>query len=246
MGLDTLNIELPGGNGNNKGGAYKGIVPGNYIAKINKFELWKRDYYKPEENAMFLVLKLETLKPSDDFEGYPIDDNNPEGPKYEGLIGNVKTSTFAFKDGFNTRINAHITRDEEILKALLGFCTELDCVQWFRDAHGKYDTIEEWVDAFNTAKPFEGKYLEFCVAGEQYVSREGKNKTTLHLPKLEKVDGVWNLPYKSLVSQKPLIQYNEETHFKKPYSEPVENFKGSDADVDIKPIDLDLEGFDIL
>lgn len=245
MGLDTLNIELPGSGNNNKGGGYKGIVPGNYIAKIHKFELWDQKW-KPEENALFLALKLETLKPSNDFEGYPIDENDPASPTYEGLVGTVKTSSFAFKNGVDTRRNVSLDRDEEILKALLGFCTELDCVQWFRDAHGKYDTIHEWVDAFNEAKPFEGKYLEFCIAGDEYIGKDGKVKTTLLLPRLKKINDVWHLPYKSLISQKPLLEYNEADHLRKANNAPVTDFKGSDTDIDIKPTDIDLEGFDLL
>jgi hypothetical protein len=248
MGLDTLNIELPGaGKNNEKAGAFKGIVPGNYIARINKFELWQQNW-KPEENALFLVLKLETLKPSKDFEGYPIDENDPNGPKYDGLIGNVKSSTFAFKNGFNTRTNSDVDRDEEILKAILAFCIELDCVQWFRDAHGKYDTIQEWVDAFNADMPYKDKYLDFCIAGDEYINKEGKMRTTLYLPKPQKIDNQWQIPYKALTSQKPLLQFDEATHFKRAQNEPVEGFKADDTivDVDIKPLDLDLEGFDIL
>jgi hypothetical protein len=250
MGLSTLDIQLPGsGSGNGNSGAYKGINPGNYKAKINKVELWDRPW-KPEENALFLVLNLETTKPSEDFEGYPIDDQNPDGPKHEGLVGNVRTSTYAFKDGMNTRTGKPVSRDREILTALLGLCTEMRIEDWFRGANGKYDTIGEWIAAFNEEKPYEGKYLEFCIAAEEYLAKDGKVKKILYLPKAEKINEVWNLPYKSLTSDKKLLQYNEGLHFKKVVAKPVEEFKAEDVDVDvdIKPFDVDIDdvdGFDM-
>jgi len=102
MSLSTNDIVVPGMD-NNKGSGkeYKGIRPGNWKAKINKFELWE-EHWRPD-NGLFLVMKMETTKPSADFEGYPVDENDPDGPKYEGYIGNVKYSTYAYKKRFDAR-----------------------------------------------------------------------------------------------------------------------------------------------
>lgn len=250
-----LGIDIPSGNG----GVYKGINPGNYKAKINKLELWARDFWKPEENALFFILKMETTKPSPDFVGYPIDENDPDGPKHEGLVGNVKYSTYAYKDGFNTRTNKEETRDSKILKDLLSLCMELGIVDWFKKYNNKLVTIDEWIEKFNEEKPAEGKYLEVCIAAEEYVAKDGKTKKTLYLPKSVFVDaeGIWYNPYKGLLNtKKHVIQYDENKHWKKVNPEPVEGFKPEDVDIDnISPADIsvdidftqseDLKDFDI-
>ena len=75
------------------------------------------------------------------------------------------------------------------------------------------------------------------------------NRYILYLPKAEKINEAWNLPYKSLTSDKKLLQYNEGLHFKKVVPKPVEEFKAEDVDidVDIKPFDVDInvDGFDM-
>jgi len=129
---------------------------------------------------------------------------------------------------------------------LLGFCSELGIEDWFRGANGKYDTIEDWIAAFNADKPFDGKYLEFCIGAEEYLSKEGKVKKILYLPKAEKVNDAWHLPYKSLTSDKKLLAFNEEAHFKKVAPKPVEEFKAEEVtDADVMPFDVDVDGFDM-
>lgn len=240
MGLSTLDIQLPGsGEGNGEG--YKGISPGVHKARIIKVELWERPW-KKEENALFLVLKLDTVKPNEDFVGYPIDDNNPDGEKFEGYAGNVKTNVYAYKDGMNPRTGKEIFRDREILMAILGICTELGIENWFRAANNKYETIEQWVEAFNNDKPYAGRYMEFCIAAEEYIGKDGKTRKTLFLPKLEKVNNEWHVPYRSLTSTKKLIQYREADHFKKATPKPVTEFSSSesiDLDFDLSPGELD-------
>jgi hypothetical protein len=260
MGLSTLDITIPGSgsnNSNNNGGGYKGLNPGNYKVKVHRFELWDQPF-APEEKGLFLVMKMESAKPSPDFEGYPVDENNPDGPKYEGLIGNVRTSAFAFKDGYNAKKNVPVVRDRAILEELLRLCTEFDCVQWFKDAHGKYGTIHEWVDAFNEAAPFKDKYLEVCIAVKEYMGKDGKVKRPLAIAPYEKVDGKYHNGYKALTSQKTVVKFDADKHWKKVNPEPVSEFKADDQpddaafesitkfdkDGDEMPFDLDA-GFDI-
>jgi hypothetical protein len=239
-----LGIDIPSGNGT--GGVYKGINPGNYKAKINKLELWARDYYKPEESALFLVLKMETTKPSPDFVGYPIDENNPDGPKHDGLVGNIKYSTYAYKDGFNTRTNQQETRDSKILKDLLSLCMELGIVDWFKKYNNNLSTIEEWIEKFNQDKPAEGKYLEVCIAAEEYIAKDGKVKKTLYFPKSVQLDDVWYNPYKGLLNtKKHVIQYDENKHWKKATPAVVEGFKPEDIDIEevqaIQAVDVEVD-----
>jgi len=241
-----LGIEIPSGNGTS--GVYKGINPGNYKAKINKLELWARDYYKPEENALFFILKMETVKPSPEFEGYPIDQNDPEGPKHEGLVGNVKYSSYAYKDGFNTKTNTEEKRDAKILKDLLSLCMELGIVDWFKKYNNNLPTIEDWIEKFNEEKPAEGIYLDVCIGGEEYVSKDGTVKKTLYFVKSEFINDVWYNPYKGLLNaKKRIVKYDELRHFKKANITEQKKFDTADVNLDVeKPeVEIDLSDFDL-
>ena len=238
MGL-SIDIKIPSTGDAGKGGPYKGIVPGNYKAKINKFMLWD-EYWKPD-NGLFLVMSMETTKPTPDFEGYPIDSNDPDGPKHEGLVGNVKYSTYPYKTKYDTRKGKEVQRDIAILEDLFYLCVELDCVEWFKAAQGKYPTIEEWIEAFNNDMPYKDKYLEVCIAGEQYFDKEGKLKTSLHFAKYEKDGTKYINAYKALSSTKKIVQYNEAKHFKKKEATPVEEFQAPQ----VEPEQIDVSGFDL-
>ena len=258
MALSTNDIVVPGmDNNNTKKNEYKGIVPGNWKAKINKFELWT-EHWKPD-NGLFLVMRMETAKPSPDFEGYPIDENDPDGPKHEGYTGAVKFSTWAAKDKYDARKGKMLTRDAYLLEDLLRLCVQLECVDWFKAAHNKYETIEEWVEAFNNDAPFKDKYLNVCIGGEQYVQKQsGKVKTGLHFVKYEKVDGTYYNAFGNASRKGNIVEYDEEKHYKKVAQEEVDSFDITAVDdaelpdtttldditVNDLPFDLD-PGFDL-
>lgn len=245
MGL-SINIDYPNTGGSNKG-PYKGIVPGNYEVKINKVELWE-EYWKPD-NGLFLVFKMETKKPSPDFEGYPIDQDNPDGPKHEGLVGNVYFSTYPYKTKYVAYKGKTVERDIAILEDLFRMCVELDCVDWLKEAQGKYPTIEEWVAAFNNDMPYKDKYLQVCIRGDQYINKEGKLKTTLSFAKYEKVDGKYINAYAKVGSKKAVVVYDESKHFKKAETEETKDFKPEESDsitdTEIDNLDNDDLPFDV-
>lgn len=244
MGL-SIDIKIPGSGDADKGGGYKGIVPGNYKAKINKFMLW--DEHWRADNGLFLVMSMETTKPNPEFEGYPINAEDPDGPKHEGLVGNVKYSTYAYKTRFDSRKGMELERDKAILEDLMRLCIVLDCIDWFKAAQGKYDTIEEWVEAFNNDMPYKDKYLDLCIAGEQYFNKEGKLKTGLYFAKYEKDGTKYINAYKSLTNPKKIVQYDEAKHFKKVEAPVVDNFDtGSDvAEIEVPEISVDDMPFDV-
>lgn len=253
MGL-SINIDSYNTGSSNKG-PYKGIVPGNYEVKINKVELWE-EYWKPND-GLFLVFKMETRKPSPDFEGYPIDSENPDGPKHEGLVGNVQFSTYAYTTKYVPYKGKTVERDIAMLEDLFRMCVELDCVDWFKEAQGKYPTIQEWVEAFNKDMPYKDKYLKVCIRGDQYINKEGKLRTTLSFAKYEKVNDKYINAFASVNSKKDIILYSEEKHFKKAKTEETSNFQPNndeeisetdiDASIDDMPFDVDDvdTGFDI-
>lgn len=244
MGL-SIDIKIPGGGDSAKGGGYKGIVPGNYKAKINEFMLW--DEHWRSDNGLFIVMRMETAKPNPEFEGYPINSEDPEGPKHDGLVGNVKYSTYAYKTKYDARKGKEVPRDVAILEDMLRLCIELDCVDWFKAAQGKYETSPEWIEAFNNDMPYKDKYLEVCIAGEQYFDKEGKLKTGLHFAKYEKEGTKYINAYKSLTNPKKVVQYNEAIHFKKVEAPVVNNFDTASevAEIEVPEISVDDMPFDV-
>jgi hypothetical protein len=231
MGL-RIDMNIPGVQ-SGSGKVYKGIVPGNHKVRILKFSLpeehWKND------DGLFLEMFMETEKPSPDFEGYPIDKENPDGPKHEGYVGKVRFSSWAYKTKYVPFKAKEVSRNELILEDLLRLCVELECVEWFRNAQDKYATIQEWVEAFNTEMPYKDKWLNVCIRGDQYLDKEGKLRTSLSFAKYEKIDGAYHNAYISANSKKKLLAFDPDKHYKKVEVPEVENF--GDEDVDISNVD---------
>ena len=75
----------------------KTLQPGNVKCKINAVSLEVFEL-KKEEGALQFILSLES-EPIPGFEGFLKDKDDPEGPKYEGQVGNVKASEWAYMDG---------------------------------------------------------------------------------------------------------------------------------------------------
>ena len=103
MGLSTTDL------GTGSGGA-KTIAPGNHVLKINSLEL---EDFRFIESAYHLILHVET-EPIAGFEGFMIDKDDESKGHYEGQIGRVKASQYAFADGL-TKSGVKIQRDRSIL-----------------------------------------------------------------------------------------------------------------------------------
>lgn len=241
MGL-SIEMNIPGAGNSNKS-KYKGIVPGNHKVRILKFIL-SEEYWK-NEDGLFLQMFMETEKPSEDFEGYPIDKENPDGPKHEGYVGKVKFSTWAYRTKYNPYKGKEVPRDEAILEDLLRLCVELECVEWFREAQGKYATSHEWIEAFNADMPYKDKWLNVCIRGDQYLDQEGKLRTNLSFAKYEKVGKTYHNAFVNPNSKKELLKYDESKHFKKVVIDNVDGFKAEDDNTVVDTTDIDTDNLDI-
>ena len=205
----------------------KVIQPGNVTCKINSITLDKVPY---KEGAYSLCLHVETTPLTDGFEGFLLDKDNPDGPRYEGQIGKIRTSEWAYSDG-ETKSGIKVHRDIEIIKALHNISKETGCTQWLDSKDNAYDTIEEFVQGFNTEAPFKGKFVSMCVAGREYMNKAGYLNYDLYLPRAQK--GQLNIQNISSENVK-IMTFNEEQHIKKAKSETVSSFgTGSDFDTDI-------------
>ena len=204
--------------GNGGTGLPKTISPGNKVLKINNIEL---EDFKFIEKAYHLVLHVET-EPIDGFEGFMIDKNDESKGHFKGQIGKIKASQYAYSDG-ETKTGIKIQRDRAILIFLQNFCKTLGINEWMTEQHNKPDTIEAFVKAFNKTAPIKDKYLEFCVAGKEYVGKTGYTNYDLWLPKAEKGKYAFGE-----VEEGKVLVYDEEKHLKKLEIKEVSSFGDDD------------------
>ena len=151
---------------------------------------------------------------------------DPEKGHYAGQIGRIKASQYAFADG-ETKSGIKIQRDRSILIFLQNLCKTLGINDWMVDQNNKHDTIEEFVKAFNETAPYQGKFLEFCVAGKEYVGKTGYTNYDMWLPKSE--NGKYAF---GEVEEGKVLRYDETKHLKKLEVKEVSNF-GDDEDLSI-------------
>ncbi len=227
--LSTKNINVGSGTS-----VAKTFVPGNVKAKINAVTL---EDYKFKEGAKHLLLHIEGEDMGAGFEGFLIDKDNPEGGRFKGQIGRVRASEYAFVTE-ETRFGS-VDRDAEILKAIKSICIALDITKWFDNQDEKHETVEEFVEAFNSDAPFKDKWLNLCLGGREYTNDAGYVNYDLFLPKFRK--GL--VPYESAsVKDSKLIKFEPEQHVKKKETKTVEHF-GEDtvAPVTKKNVSKDFE-----
>ena len=89
MALSTTDLTTESGSG-----MPKTIAPGNHELKINSVRL---DEFRFIEGAYHLLMEMET-KPIEGFEGFMRDRNDESKGRFEGQIGRVKASKYAFAD----------------------------------------------------------------------------------------------------------------------------------------------------
>ena len=213
MALSTTDLGTGGS------GLPKTITPGNHVLKINSIEL---EDFKFIPGAYHLMLHAET-QPIEGFEGFFIDKDDESKGRYEGQIGRIKASQYAFADG-ETKSGIKIQRDRSILIFLQNLSNTLGINDWFRDQDGKHDTVEDFVAAFEKTAPYKDKFLEFCVAGKEYESKSGYTNYDMWLPKAE------NKKYAMAeVEAGKVMTYDESKHLKKLEVKDVKSFGDDDT-----------------
>jgi hypothetical protein len=216
MGISTK--DLGGGSG-----MPKTITPGNHVLKINSVAL---EEYSFIPNAYHLIMNVET-EPIDGFEGFMVDKEDESKGHYAGQIGRVKAGQYAFADG-QTKSGIAVNRDRSIMIFLQNLSNTLGINDWFVNQDNKYDTIEDFVKAFNKEADYKDKYLSFCVAGKEYMSKSGYTNYDMWLPKGEKGKYAFAEPNSS-----KLLTYNEHIHLKKLEVTEVKDFGKDDDDLNI-------------
>jgi len=213
MALSTTDLGTGGS------GMAKTIAPGNHTLKINSIEL---EDFRFIEGAKHLILHVET-EPIEGFEGFWIDKDDESQGRYDGQIGRIKASQYAFADG-ETKSGIKIQRDRSVMIFLQNLCNTLGINEWFRNQDGKHETIEDFFHAFNKSAEFRGKFLEFCVAGKEYEGKTGYTNYDMWLPKAENK----KYAYGELEAGK-VIAYDEAKHLKKLETKEVKSFGEDDG-----------------
>ena len=104
------------------------------------------------------------------------------------------------------------------------------------EQHNQHETIEDFVKAFNDTAPYKDKYLEYCVAGKEYVGKTGYTNYDMWLPKAQ--NGRYAF---GDVDNGKVILYNEEVHLKKLENKPIESFGDDEFSKSKEPSDFSLD-----
>ena len=182
------------------------IGPGNQVVKINSITFDVTPY---AADAFNIMLHVESEPMEGEFQGFLLDPNNPNSPRYEGQVGRVRFSQYAYKDTILPNGN-EISRDTEVMKAMIflseqiGKRTELDAIQ--------ANTIEDFMVKCNVV--LSGPtYMNVCLGTREWENKEGYVNNDLYLPKMSKA----GIPLEALgVENSRLIKYNvsDKNHYR--------------------------------
>jgi hypothetical protein len=182
-----------------------------------------RPSFLAKDNGFKIILNLET-KEEDGFVGYAIDKDDASKGNHKGLVGRVQHGQWPFKDGVSKFNNKPYTSEEGGLRFLRGICDALGAkaVTWFESVDGVYSTMEEFVEGMNNSGIFNDVYLNWCIAGQEYMKPNGYTGVRLYLPKLDKHKVAFE---REDVANSAIMVYNPDLHFQKAVvqTEPVDS-----------------------
>ncbi len=230
MSISTTNIPKTG----NK--VSKTLEPGNVTCKINSVSLRPFTY---KEGGLEIVLNLESKDMGEGFEGFYIDNTNHSLGRHKGQVGRVKSSRWAYSDS-TTPNGIAIKRDTEMMKFMESLCSAIGPVasQWLVDQDNKHETIESLFERFEKDKPFKDVYFNWCLAGKEYLNKEGYTNHELFLPKFTKT----NVPFESAnVTSSKLAAFSLTDHIVKRKEENVTSFDGGSTTSGSNDFDLSTE-----
>ena len=192
------------------------ISAGNHVVKINSVNFDQTPY---DAEAYNITLNVETEPVGGEFEGFLVDVNNPNGPRYQGQVGRVRFSPYPYKDA-TLPSGREISRDQEVLKAMVylsetvGKRNELDAIE--------AQTIEDFMVSANNILSGD-TYINACIGGKEWENKEGYTNQDLFLPRMSK-DGI---PLEAVDTENSrLLTFNADNHvipLKKKNSAPAAN-----------------------
>lgn len=168
--LSTKNVRPQEGN------VPKTLQPGTVKAHVYDIQL------QPGYNAdsYHLMIYLEGEPVGEGFQGFLRDKDDPNKGNFEGQVGRVKFSQWAYEDKVLPKTGQQISRDHSIIQALMRLCTAQGTLDQLNDINA--NDIEEFVEK---ARPIVSNdtYMYFTIGGREYKNKEGYMNFDLHLVK---------------------------------------------------------------
>jgi len=158
------------------------ISPGNQKIKINKITYDQTPY---DKDAYNIVLHVESEPVTGEFEGFLINADDPNGPRYQGQVGRVRISPYPFKDT-TLPSGREIKLENEVLRSMIGLAEALDKRDDLDSIEA--DTVEEFMSSANTMLSGD-TYINACIGAREWENKEGYINNDLFLPRASK-DGV--------------------------------------------------------
>lgn len=150
-----------------EGGGSKSLQPGVALAHIYSAQV--RNSERTGKKALELILEGPELE---NFEGWSVDKDNPEGPKFKGQMGRVMATTWTDQHNETNVMKNEIMYKLTIIAEQLGLRDNVNRVS--------AKTLEDWVQ--KVVEILKGHNLFFFLKGseEEY---NGKTIVKLSLPK---------------------------------------------------------------
>lgn len=202
----------------------KTLQPGSQTIKVNSVSLGTVPF---SATGFTIDLQCEGPDLGETFEGFWIDKDNQAKGKHKGQVGRVRSSRYVYEDA---NVNGkEIKRDDNIVRFLNNLADVTGCMDWMEKMDGKFETIEEFVKAFNNDAPFKDVYFNVVLGGKEYENSQGYTNFDLFIPKFTR-DGV---PMEEVGKENSrLIAYNEEEHIIRKTPKVVEEFSGEEEAAD--------------
>jgi hypothetical protein len=219
----------------------KNLLPGTQEARIIRALLESPAY---DSNASYVVLELEGPDMGADFEGFLIDKNDVEGPRYKGQVGRVKSARYPYSDG-TTKTGRPVYKDQGVARFIASLCFELgpDAINWMQTSNEKFDSIEELVEDFNNMLQISGltnNYYNFVISAKEYI-KDGYTRNDMFFPKYEK--GKVFIEKKDANPSK-LINFDPNLHIIKAEVKPASNFESASGVTSDTAEDFDMSSTD--
>jgi hypothetical protein len=158
------------------------ISPGNQVIKINKITFDQTPYDKEAYN---IVLHVESEPVKGEFDGFLINPDDKDGPRYKGQVGRVRMSPYPYKDatlpsGREVKLESEVMKSMIYLAEVLGKRDDLDMIE--------ADTIAEFMDSVDQVLSGD-TFINACVGSREWENKEGYINNDLYLPRMSK-DGI--------------------------------------------------------
>jgi hypothetical protein len=183
-------------------GPDKNLGLGNHVARIFNMELRTMPY---NAEQMELVLTLVGNPTEPNFEGWPIDQDNPSKGTFPGPMTRVSTSPFKFESR-TLSDGTYIDRDAQIMKTIAIIADELNVRSQLDEVDA--ETLQEYVQAASHIFKASKTKLNVLIGGSKYLNKEGKLRTNYSFPYLKK-----GRAFQSVDAEQNIVPaYDESTH----------------------------------